>query len=101
MQVYRKLGLRLETAPDRAESGILNLSQRMRSGRLKVFGSLAKYLRQRRLYRWDENDQIVPGYDSLQDAVRCLVNWISRLSTQLKLAPVERANSHGSMGWAR
>lgn len=101
MQVYRKLGLRLETAPDRAESGTLNLSQRMRSGRLKVFGSLSKYLQQRRLYRWDENDQIVPGYDSLQDAARCLVNSISRLNAQPKAAPVERLSSHGSMGWAR
>jgi hypothetical protein len=33
----------------------------MRSGRLKVFASLPKYLEERRLYRRDGKDQLVKG----------------------------------------
>ena len=44
MQVYRSLGLQLQSADNTFESGILNLRQRMQSGRLKVFASLSKYL---------------------------------------------------------
>jgi len=38
-----------------------------------VFPSLTKYLADRRLYRRDENDQVVKVRDNLQDATRCLV----------------------------
>jgi len=102
MQVYRKLGLRLQITPNPIESGILDVWQRMQSGRLKVFPSLSKYLEQRRLYRRDERDQIVQDQDNLQDATRCLVNGISRMHTN----PVQHAltpprNYYGSMAGFR
>jgi hypothetical protein len=68
IQVYRDLGLHLESRDNPVESGILKVWQRMYSGRLKVFASLAKYLEERRLYRRDERDQIVREGDTLQDA---------------------------------
>ena len=37
--MYRNLGLRLQAMDNPAESGTLNLGQRMGSGRLKVFPS--------------------------------------------------------------
>ncbi len=79
MQMYRKLGLRLQVTPNSIESGILDVWQRMESGRLKVFASLSKCLEQRRLYRKDERDQIVQDQDNLQDATRYLVSGISRM----------------------
>ena len=101
MQVYGKLGLNLQVTPNATESGILGVWQRMESGRLRVFPSLSRYLEQRRLYRRDEREQIIHLNDNLQDAARCLVNGISRMSTLPKPAPPPRSSYYGSMGWAR
>src|SRR5215470_584176 len=87
MQKYRDLGLCLEGVTNPVESGILNVYERMSSGRLKVFASLPKYLDERRLYRRDERGQIVPERDQLQDAVRCLVSGHSRMRTQTVKTP--------------
>src|SRR5262249_32149997 len=43
-QIYGDLGLHLQHVDNSIESGILEVSQRMCSGRLKVFPSLAQYL---------------------------------------------------------
>ncbi len=81
------------------ESGIVNVWQRMNSGRLKVFPSLSKYLEERRLYRRDEKEEIVRDRDNLQDAVRCLVNGISSMRTKpVKLEPAWPEYG-GSSGW--
>ncbi len=102
IQTYRNLGLDLAAIDNPIESGILNVWQRMHSGRLKVFASLSKYLDQRRLYRRDERDQIVKERDHLQDAARCLVNGISRMHTKpVQSPPIRRTYRGGSMGWAR
>ena len=79
IQMYRGLGLVLQTIDNPLESGVLNLWERMHSGRLKVFASLSEYLDHRRLYRRDEKDQIVRERDNLQDATRCLISGIARL----------------------
>jgi hypothetical protein len=84
-QIYQDLGLHLQHVDDSIESGILEVSRRMRSGRLKVFPSLPKYLEERRLYRCDEKNQVVKDRDNLQDATRCLVIGLSAMLTQ----PVE------------
>jgi hypothetical protein len=103
MQSYRNLGLQLVWTGNPIESGILNVSQRMQSGRLKVFASLTKYLEQRRLYRRDERGQIVKEQDNLQDATRCLVSGISHLSTKPKPPAVRptrtRSGPHDWMAW--
>jgi hypothetical protein len=101
VQIYRDLGLTLESTSNPVESGILSVWQRMHSGRLKVFTSLPKYLEQRRLYRRDENDQIVKDRDTLQDAVRCLVNGLSQLGTKPQPQTAPMRKDFGSLGWAR
>ena len=102
IQMYRKLGLHLEQINNPVESGILDLWQRMQSGRLKVFASLTKYLEERRLYRRDEQDQIVKDRDNLQDALRCLVSGVSRMRTKPQPASVGPSRAyHGSTSWMR
>jgi hypothetical protein len=87
------------------ESGILEVWQRMRSGRLKVFGaSLPKFLEERRLYRHDERDQVVRQRDQLQDALRCLVSGLAQMRTKPKppLPPPPPRTTRpnlGSLGW--
>lgn len=101
MQTYRNLGLQLHSNANPLEAGILNISQRMHSGRLKVFGSLTTFLEELRRYRRDERNRIMQGHDSLQDASRCLVNGITKMTTQPKrVLPLPR-NYGGSLGWAR
>jgi len=51
MEMYRKLCLRLEGAQNLVESGILEIRQRMRTQRLKVFASLTNYLEELRFYK--------------------------------------------------
>ena len=72
----------------------------MHSGRLKVFASLSKYLDERRLYLRDEKDKIVRERDNLQDATRCLVNGISRLTTKpVRVRFVEPQRHYGERSW--
>jgi hypothetical protein len=93
IQLYRNLGLALQTINNPLESGVLNVLERMQSRRLKVFASLSKYMEERRLYRRDEKDLIMKGNDNLQDATRCLVNGIASLRTkpsELVLQPIRQ-----------
>jgi hypothetical protein len=100
IQLYRKLGLQLETIDNSLESGILEVSQRMSSGRLKVFSSLSKYLEERRLYRRDERDQVVKDRDNLQDVTRCLANGVSRMRiNRVRQALFSPATHYGDRSW--
>ena len=82
IQYYQKLGLLLQYRDNSIESGILEVGQRMRSGRLKVFPSLTKYLEERRLYQFSENGLVLNERNNLQDATRCLVVGLSAFITK-------------------
>jgi len=101
MQAFRKHGLVLQAIDNPFESGTLAVLERMRSGRLKVFSSCVQYLQERRLYRRDEDGQIVKENDSLQDALRCLVNGISRMCTKPVKTPYypPKQNDGGPRSW--
>lgn len=102
MRMCRELGLDLQRTNNPLETGVLKLRQRMSSGRLKVFASLAKYREERRLYRRDGSDQIVRQHDNLQDAARCLVNGIGGFRTKPVKQPVlapPRYTERSWMGW--
>ncbi len=99
IQLYERLGLHLESTDNPVESGILNVWQRMHSGRLKVFASLSKYLEERRLYRRDEREQVVKEGDHLQDATRCLVSGISHMRTRPQPPSMPTYVSYREEGW--
>ena len=99
IQIYRKHGLHLQAVDSRLESGILEVSQRMSSGRLKVFDSLSKYRGERRLYRRDEREQVVKERDHLQDALRCLVAGICRMQTKKVKRDVPYERPDGDRSW--
>ena len=101
MQVYRALGLHLESVDKPLESGIFTVRQRMDSGHLKVFASLSKYLEELRFYRRNNIGQIINQNYALQDATRCLVNSISRFRTKRTPHIVRRARPVylGPQGW--
>jgi hypothetical protein len=103
IEMYRKLGLRLEAAQNLVESGILEVRQRMSTRRLKVFASLTNYLEELRFYRRDERGQIVTGCDHLQNATRSLVvSGMSHMRTEpVRKSPERRYIDFSShpFGW--
>lgn len=103
MQDYIDLGLDLETAFNGVESGLLEVWQRMSSGRLKVFKSLQNWLFEFRLYRRDEKGRIVKVNDHLMDTTRYLVmSGIDRATVKpsgVKEQKIEYFDPSGGSGW--
>lgn len=74
MQDYLDLGLILVAADNAVESGLLDIWQRLSTGRLKVFNTLPNWATEYRLYRRDEKGHVVKMMDHLMDAMRYLIN---------------------------
>lgn len=88
---YRKLGLNLAMADNAVEAGILEVYQRLVSGRLKVFSTLTHWFDEYRFYIRDEkNGKVIKKNDHLMDASRYLVMAARRMAVR----PVEGFGSH-------
>lgn len=74
IQDYLDLGLTLVAADNSVESGLLDVWQRLSTGRLKVFSTLPNWATEYRLYRRDEKGRVVKVMDHLMDATRYLIN---------------------------
>ena len=72
MRIYQELGLDLQSAMDSEQSGVCEVLQRMRAGRLKVFRTLENFFQQYRLYHRDEHGQVVKQNDLLMNCLRYL-----------------------------
>lgn len=70
LQAYIDLGLKLAVADNGVESGLLEVWQRLSTGRLKVFDSLQNWLHEYRGYHRDEKGKVVKNLDHLMDATR-------------------------------
>lgn len=70
---YIACGLDLTMAENAVEAGIFAIWQRMSTGRIKVFRSMAGWFQEFRLYRRDKEGRIVKENDHLMDATRYLV----------------------------
>jgi len=73
---YRKLGLDLQNARNKVtgeDGGIMEVYQRLASGRLKVFDTLHNWRHEYQIYRRDMNGKIVKENDHLMDATRYLM----------------------------
>jgi len=73
MQDYLDLGLVLVAADNAVESGLLDVWQRLSTGRLKVFSTLPSWATEYRLYRRDEKGRVVKVMDHLMDTTRYLI----------------------------
>lgn len=72
-QNYIDLGLDLTKAVNAVEAGLMQGWQLLSTGKLKVFSNLQKWKEEYRLYRRDENGQIVKKEDHLMDATRYFI----------------------------
>ena len=72
LKAYANLGLLVTAAQNGVESGLFEVWQRLSTGRLKVFATLANWLTEFRLYRRDADGRVVKENDHLMDATRYL-----------------------------
>lgn len=83
IQMYKDLGLDLETANNAVEAGIYEMWQRLSTGRYKVFKSCQNWLAEYRLYRRDEKGRVVKGNDHAMDESRYFImSGLSRAKTK-------------------
>jgi phage terminase large subunit-like protein len=83
LRIYQELGLNLDVAMDSEQSGVCEVLQRGRAGRLKVFRTLGNFFQQYRLYRRDEHGQVVKQNDLLMNCLRYLcVSGRDRMCTE-------------------
>lgn len=73
LTIYERLGLNLSKASNAVEPGLLDVFQRLSSGRLKVMRHLHNWLSEYRVYRRDKNGRVVKKNDHLMDATRYLI----------------------------
>lgn len=113
---YIDLGLRL-TLPDKrsVEANILAAQERMTSGRLRVFASCSAWWDEYRIYRRDENGQIVRSNDHLMACTQYRVKApVLTLKTLQEAVPQQKAvdyrnlpdmreqgHGQGAGGWMR
>ena len=84
IQIYGRLGLKLDPAVNAVEAGITETWNLLVSGRLKVQEHLRNWRNEFRKYHRDEQGKIVKSGDHLMDATRYLI--ISGRS-QMRVAP--------------
>lgn len=73
IQDYRNLGLKLTPAVNAFEAGLYDTWERLSTGRLKLFKTLQNTQAEYRLYRRDENGNVVKEFDHLMDCMRYIV----------------------------
>jgi len=72
-QIYKEHGLSITLANNSVESGIMEVYERLTTGRLKIFSTCVKLREEFRLYRRNDRGQIVKEHDHLLDAMRYLI----------------------------
>ncbi len=73
LNTYTKLGLTLYKANNAVDPGILEVYQKLSSGRIKIFDHMENTLAELRIYRRDLNGRIVKKDDHLMDTLRYLI----------------------------
>jgi phage terminase large subunit-like protein len=73
LEAYENEGLTLSMADNSVEVGLMDVYQRLSTGRLKVFNTLQNWLYEYRIYRRNDAGLIVKKNDHLMDATRYLV----------------------------
>ena len=92
--LYEDEGLRLIKANKALEAGLLEVLDRLSTGRLRVFSTLQHWLEEYRLYRRDEKGRVVKENDHLMDATRYLVMGIHHATTR----PAQKVQAEDPVG---
>lgn len=82
MTLYQDEGLLVTKANKAVEAGLMEMLDRLSTGRLKIFSTLQHTLGELRLYRRDEKGRVVKENDHLMDALRYAVMKLHLASTR-------------------
>jgi phage terminase large subunit-like protein len=83
LEMYQNYGLKIETANNSVEAGILQVWQYLATGRIKIFSNCQNMIRELRIYQRDEKGKIKKTNDHLCDALRYLImSALSRACTK-------------------
>lgn len=104
LDIYRRLGFKLDLADKAVEAGIQEAWELLSAGRLKVFESCGSWFEEYRLYRRDDKGRIVKQHDHLMDCTRYVVRARTRMKTQQpspqkRRRPVFASRSTKGLGW--
>lgn len=91
---YTDLGLQLSESKSSLEGGIYAVWQRLATHRIKVFKTLMSFQAEYRLYRRDEDGNIIQKFDHLMDDMRYIVLSGRDIAVPV---PVTREAATGSM----
>lgn len=80
--LYEEQGLILNNADKAVEAGLLEVYQRLSTGRLKLFNTLQGTRSEYRIYRRDDKGHVVKENDHYMDALRYLVMGIEHATTE-------------------
>ena len=98
LQSYRLLGLNIDLAKNAREAGLLEVWQRLSTGKLKVFKSCMNWFAEYRLYRRDEKGEVVKENDHLMDATRYMImSGLQRAKTQPPKVAEQRQYEYRSL----
>lgn len=106
VDLYQKCGIKNWIPADKTcvEEGLMQVLQRMETGRFKIFSNLTKTMTELRMYCRDDNAKVKKGNDHLMDAIRYGI--VSALSiAQVKSSTLNKlripgANTSGG-SWMR
>lgn len=97
---YRKLGLNIIPADNAVEAGIFQVTERLTSGRLKMFSTMTKTLDEYKLYRRDDNGKIVKQNDHLMDCMRyCITTGLKVATTKSAIIGDDEFQGMGAMNY--
>jgi len=81
-ELYEDEGLILNKADKAVEAGLMEMLDRLSTGRLRVFSTLQHWLSEYRIYRRDDKGRVVKEHDHLMDGTRYLVMGIHHAVTK-------------------
>jgi phage terminase large subunit-like protein len=91
IDMYTLEGMNLSKADNSVDSGIMEVYQRLQSGRLKIFSNLADWFAEYRIYGRDKDGKIIKKNDHLLDGTRYVV--VSGIP-MAKRKPVEKRSDY-------
>ncbi|QQD21224.1 hypothetical protein GJQ54_05295 [Oceanospirillaceae bacterium ASx5O] len=94
-ELYELQGLNIMKADNAVEAGIFAVNERLATGRLKVFGTLANLLAEFALYRRDDKGHVVKENDHLMDAMRYLIMMLVEIMTTPPVKTAVRGRTEG------
>jgi len=70
---YTELGLKITPSKNAVEAGLYDVWERLSTGRIKVFRTLQNWQAEYRLYRRDDDGNVIKKFDHLMDDMRYVI----------------------------